>query len=86
MQGTMLWFNEEKGFGYIETEQEERLLVARSGFLPDHQPAARCKGLAVRFDRDATQGDEPRAVNVSFVTSSDPRRARLRRARGGSSL
>jgi cold shock CspA family protein len=85
MQGTMLWFNAEKGYGYIETEQEERLYVARSGFLPDHEPAARCKGRPVRFDRELVDG-EACAVSVSFVMESDPRRARLRHSRGGKSL
>jgi cold shock CspA family protein len=85
MQGTMLWFNVEKGYGYIETEQEERLYVARSGFLPDHEPAPRCKGRPVRFDRELVDG-EACAVSVSFVMQSDSRRARLRHARGGKSL
>jgi cold shock CspA family protein len=86
MEGTMLWFNVEKGYGYIETEQEERLYVASSGFQPDQEPAPRCKGHAVRFDREVVEGGEARAVNVTFLTTSDPRRARLRRARGGHSL
>jgi len=85
MQGTMLWFNVDKGYGYIETEEEERLYVARSGFLPEHEPAPRCKGRPVRFEREVVDG-EARAVNVSFLVQSDPRRARLHRARGGQSL
>lgn len=85
MKGTMLWFNAEKGYGYIESEQEERLYVARSGFLPDHDPAPRCKGRAVGFERELVDG-EACAVNVSFLTQSDPRRARMRHARGGKSL
>ena len=85
MQGTMLWFNVDKGYGYIETEEEERLYVARSGFLPEHEPAPRCKGRPVQFEREVVDG-EARAVNVSFLVQSDPRRARLHRARGGQSL
>jgi len=85
MEGTMLWFNVEKGYGYIETEQEERLYVERSGFLPDHEPAPRCKGRAVRFERELVDG-EARAVSVSFLEQADPRRARRRHSRGGSSL
>jgi len=85
MNGTMLWFNVDKGHGYIRTEEDERLYVARSGFLPDQQPEPRCKGRAVSFERDDAD-DEARAVNVAFVTTSDPRRARLRHARGGRSL
>jgi cold shock CspA family protein len=85
MQGTMLWFNVDKGYGFIRTEHDERLYVARSGFLPDHQPESRCKGREVTFERQAVEGDA-RAVEVSFVVQSEPRRARLRHARGGRSL
>jgi cold shock CspA family protein len=86
MQGTMLWFNVDKGYGYIHTEQDERLYVARSGFLPEHTPAPRCKGRAVSFERHVAEGDI-RAVNVSFVASGpEPRRARLRSQRGGRSI
>jgi cold shock CspA family protein len=85
MQGTMLWFNVDKGHGFIRTEEDERLYVARSGFLPDQHPEPRCKGRAVSFERDG-EAEHARAVNVAFVTVSDPRRARLRHARGGRSL
>ena len=86
MQGTMLWFNVDKGYGYIQTEQDERLYVAKSGFLPEHPPVPRCKGRAVSFERHIAEGDAS-AVNVSFVAmSADPRRARLRHQRGGRSI
>ena len=81
MQGTMLWFNVDKGYGFIRTEGDERLYVARSGFLPNHQPHPRCKGRQVSFERQATDGDV-RAVEVAFVVQSEPRRARLRGGRG----
>jgi cold shock CspA family protein len=85
MQGTMLWFNLDKGYGFIHTEHDERLYVAHSGFLPDHQPEARCKGREVSFERHVAEGDT-RAVNVSFIEQADPRRARLRHAHGRSTL
>jgi cold shock CspA family protein len=85
MQGTMLWFNLEKGHGFIRTEQGERLYVARSGFLAGHQPAPRCKGREVSFERQVAEGDT-RAVDVSFVDARDSRRARLRHVRGGHAL
>ena len=82
----MLWFNSEKGYGFIETEAEERLYVALSGFRLDHEPMPRCKGREVSFDRIVAEGDT-RAINVSFIEAAAPqRRARLRHARGGSSL
>ncbi len=85
MQGTMLWFNVDKGYGYIQTEDDERLYVVRSGFLPEHQPEPRCKGRAVRFDREVHEADV-RAVNVAFVETPEPRRARHHRGRGGHAL
>jgi len=85
MRGTMLWFNVDKGYGFIRTEDDERLYVARSGFRPDHQPAPRCKGRAVTFERQAFEGDV-RAIEVAFVAQSDPRRARRRHAHEGRAL
>ena len=85
MRGTMLWFNADKGYGFIQTENEERLYVARSGFEPAHDPPARCKGREVAFERIVSEGDT-RAVNVSFVEVDDRPRARLRHARGGTSI
>jgi cold shock CspA family protein len=82
MQGTMLWFNVDKGYGFIRTEEDERLYVARSGFLPGHPPQPRCKGRRVSFERKAVEGDA-RAVAVTFVLQHEPRRARLRNVRGG---
>jgi cold shock CspA family protein len=85
MQGTMLWFNLDKGYGFIDTEEGERLYVARTGFLPDHEPMQRCKGHTVSFDRQVCEGDT-RAVGVSFVTRTEPQRARLRSHRSGRAL
>jgi cold shock CspA family protein len=85
MEGTMLWFNVDKGYGFIQTEDDERLYVDRTGFLPEHDPAPRCKGRHVRFER-CIVNDDVQAVGVSFTTQSEPRRARLRYARGGHAL
>jgi cold shock protein len=76
MKGTMLWFNAEKGFGFIRTEDDERLYVDPSGFAPADSPPGRCAGRTVTFEREA--GDhEPRATNVTFAPAPNPRRARL---------
>lgn len=85
MLGTMLWFNLEKGYGYIRTQDGERLYVADNGFLPGHEPARRCRGQRVTFDRRVVAG-VPQAVDVSFVVQAEPRRARLRGTRGGHAL
>ena len=84
MQGTMLWFNRDKGCGFIRTEDGERLYVARSAFRPDHEPQPRCKGLEVSFHRQEREGDIC-AVEVTFSNreQTKTRRARLRAPRGG---
>jgi cold shock CspA family protein len=85
MLGTMLWFNLEKGHGFIQTQDGERLYVTDTGFLPGQEPAGRCRGREVTFDRHVAAAD-PCAVNVSFVEELRPRRARLRASRGGHAL
>jgi 'Cold-shock' DNA-binding domain len=87
MLGKMIWFNNEKGYGFILTEDDERLPVARGGFLPNEEPPAdtRCGGRVVSFER--VDGDEPHAVNVAFVPERElPNRARLRSPRSGSKI
>jgi cold shock CspA family protein len=75
----MLWFNEEKGYGFIRTEHDERLYVEQSGFMPGNVPEGRCAGRDVTFERRVLEG-ETRAVDVFFPVAADPRRARLRRS------
>ncbi len=53
MQGTMLWFNRDKGYGFIRTKNGDRLYVARHGFLPSHEPQPRCKGREINFHRQS---------------------------------
>jgi cold shock CspA family protein len=81
MHGKMLWFNADKGFGFIQTESDERLYVASTGFLPGSMPNGRCAGLDVTFERQVREGDT-RAVDVSFLTQGELRRARARHTRG----
>ena len=81
MNGKMLWFNAEKGFGFIQTEDDERLYVAESGFEPGHVPAGRCAGRDVVFER--VEDTSPRAINASFPPEAEARRARLRRGGRG---
>jgi cold shock CspA family protein len=79
MRGTMIWFNADKGHGFIRTEQDERLYVSNSGFESGYGPEVRCKGLEVHFDRQDEEGDA-RAVNVALISQVEPRRARVRNA------
>jgi cold shock CspA family protein len=85
MLGTIIWFNMDKGHGFIRTEDDERLYVARDGFNPGEEPVERVAGRAVTFERIDAEGEgDPRAVQVSFVAEGGPpRRARLRSARSG---
>jgi cold shock CspA family protein len=80
LRGTMVWFNREKGHGFILTEQEERLVVFESDFADGAVPEGRCGGREVTFDRLAGAAD-PQAVNVEFPVVLESKRARLRRPR-----
>ena len=33
MEGSMLWFNVDKGYGYIQTDEDERLYVDRKSVV-----------------------------------------------------
>jgi hypothetical protein len=80
MRGELIWFNPEKRFGFIRTEDDERLLVEEDGFLPGHVLGDRCAGTPLTFEREAADVEGGfRAVHVSVVADAVPRRARLRR-------
>ncbi|TML84900.1 MAG: cold shock domain-containing protein [Actinobacteria bacterium] len=67
MRGRMIWFNEEKGFGFIRTDDGERLYVDRTGFEPDGPPVGRCAEKPVSFLREAADVEGGyRAVHVSL--------------------
>ena len=77
-RGQMLWFDEKKDFGFIMTDDGERLYVHRSGFLPGQAPVGRCAHLPVQLT--AVEEDGRRvAIDVSMLEVDDPRRARRRR-------
>jgi cold shock CspA family protein len=80
MKGTLIWFNTEKGHGYIRTDDGQRLLVEESGFEPGHVLGDRCAGTPVSFEREPATGDrDARAVGVTVVSVEPARRARIRR-------
>jgi len=81
MRGTMVWFNEEKGHGYISTETGERLYVSEHGFLGGKAPRGRCAGLVVEFDI-VTNGEGRQAVSSFLVEEAAPPRARRRHRAG----
>ena len=81
MKGEMLWFHEAKDYGFIRTENGERLYVERDGFVDRAAPVGRCAGLPVRLSIGERDGRRI-AVTVALVTEEAPRRAR-RRGSGG---
>jgi cold shock CspA family protein len=81
MRGKMLWFNEEKGHGYISTDTGERLYVSEFGFTGGIAPKGRCAGLPVEFDI-ATVGEDRQAVESFLVEDDAPPRARRRHRAG----
>ena len=80
ISGDMLWFNNEKGHGFIETATGDRLRVEGSGFR-NGPPEGRCAGMAVTFQVTG-DGDTARALDVAFPEDAPPRRARIRRSAG----
>jgi cold shock CspA family protein len=81
MRGKMLWFNEEKGFGFILTEDGERLYVDRTGFEPAEAPVGRCAEKPVSFVREPADVEGGyRAVHVA-VTVEEMAGGRARRRR-----
>jgi cold shock CspA family protein len=80
MRGRMIWFNAEKGYGFIRTEDDERLYIHESGFAPGHVPTGRCAGNEMSFDRqpaDVEGGHQ--AVEAMVVQDVVQRRARSHR-------
>jgi hypothetical protein len=77
MRGTMLWFHEGKDYGFISTENGERLHVDGTGFTGGVRPEGRCAELAVAFVVTVDEGIR-KAEEVVFVPDVAPRRARLR--------
>jgi hypothetical protein len=88
MRGEMLFFNDTKSFGFIRTEEGERLYVGRNGFLPGTPPEGRCAGKKVSFERLDVVGEPlegeytAQAVGVAMVEEAMGGRARLRRSGG----
>jgi len=79
VNGTMLWFDERKDYGFIRTEDDERLYVDRDGFVGRAAPVGRCAGLPVQLTVDERDGQRV-AIDVSVVPEENRRRARMRRS------
>ena len=80
MDGKMLFFNAEKDYGFIRTEEGERIAVNRAGFLSGEAPVGRCAGLAVELTPVETPEGRI-ATAVSLVVEKEVGRARRRSSR-----
>ena len=76
MRGRVLWLKEEKGHGFIETDEGERLYVGADGFA-DSPPVGSCAGLLVEF-QIGNGSDGRHAEATRLVVEIAPRRARRR--------
>ena len=75
--GTVKWFNDAKGYGFITPDEGERLRVDHDGIAVGQLLGDKCRGTRVTFERTAEQVD-PRAVNVTALPLFAARRARSR--------
>ena len=75
----MLWFDEAKDYGFVLTDEGERLRVERDGFVDGAAPVGRCARRPVNLSVGERDG-ERLAVDVSLVVEESPRRARRRSA------
>ena len=88
VRGELLFFNQQRGDGFIRTEDDERLYVQRGSFLPGEAPEGRCAGTPVEFVRRPGEGEHAfAAFDVCRLPEPVTGRARRRnRPRGGTSL
>lgn len=80
VRGKMLWFNEVKDFGFISTDEGERLYVHGTGFAGGTRPQGRCAGMLVEFHVREDEGGR-KAAQVALVPEVAQRRARRRHGR-----
>jgi hypothetical protein len=73
----MLWFNDAKDYGFIMTDEGERLAVAGEGFAPGERPEGRCAHRVVTFEVNGHNGSR-QARDVAFVPDNVAHRARTR--------
>jgi hypothetical protein len=77
VEGKMLWFHEERGYGFLLTDEDERLRVERRGFVDGAAPVGRCASLPVSLsivERDGVRI----AIDVAVIPEESRPRARRR--------
>jgi hypothetical protein len=77
VKGAMLWFDEARDYGFILTEDDERLYVDRDGFVDRAAPVGRCARLPVRLTVSERDGARI-AIDVSLLQEEPHGRARRR--------
>jgi hypothetical protein len=77
VNGTMLWFDEAKDYGFIRTDEGERLYVDRAGFVARAAPVGRCARKPVQLTVSERDGARI-AIEVSLIPEEPQRRARRR--------
>jgi CspA family cold shock protein len=66
MRGTVKWFSDQKGYGFITREEGEDVFVHHSGIIGEGYRSL-SEGQAVEFE--VTQGNKgPQATNVRTVS------------------
>jgi len=78
MQGSLIWFNETENYGFIATEEGERLYAHGSAFPGGKGIEGRCKGLEVTFEITEDSEGKRVAKDIVLVEYSAPHRARRR--------
>ena len=76
MSHTVLSFDEAKDFGFILTEEGERISVHRSGFLPGEAAIGRCPRRAVRLTASVQNG---KRIALDMSTAPEVAHGRARR-------
>jgi CspA family cold shock protein len=65
--GTVKWFNDQKGFGFIEREEGKDVFVHYSAIVGDGYRSLE-EGQSVQFDIEETDKG-PQAVNVQVISN-----------------
>jgi CspA family cold shock protein len=65
-EGTVIWFNPKKGFGFIAWEKTEDLFLHFSDLNMDGFKTVK-KGQRVRFQVGKNNSGRPKAVEVAFI-------------------
>jgi hypothetical protein len=77
VNGAMLWFDEAKDYGFILTDEGERLYVDRDGFVERAAPVGRCARKPVSLTVSEHDGKRI-AIDVALLADQPQRRARRR--------